>query len=97
MDRLFFAPTTRRWPTVVEFARDVRCTEFTAREWLRNDSIPAGWFSSVVRSARQRGFIDITHEFLASRAEARRERASANREQVAVERRHVNEAVRYGG
>lgn len=69
-----FEPVIRRWPTVVAFAMEVGCPERSAREWLRNDSIPAGWFKSVIAAAERRGgdFLEVTETDLINRAHRRR-------------------------
>jgi hypothetical protein len=68
----FFNPIIRRWPTLVAFATEVGCPEKTAREWLRNDSIPSTWVAAVVRAASSRGWTDISADLLAILAEQRR-------------------------
>lgn len=72
MENFFFRPILKRWAKTADFAREVGAPDKAVREWLRIDSIPAAWFAAVVRAALVRGFIDITYELLASRAEARR-------------------------
>jgi hypothetical protein len=67
-----FAPIFNRWPALADFARDVGCPAKTAREWVRNDSIPSAWFAAVVRAALSRGFPEITADYLAVIAERRR-------------------------
>jgi hypothetical protein len=68
----FFTPLIDRWAGLPEFAGDVGCPVKTAREWRRNDSIPAQWFAAVVRAAISRGFREITADHLAVVAERRR-------------------------
>lgn len=71
----YFAPIIRLWPTVVAFAAEVGCPERSAREWLRIDSIPAGWFCAVAGAAERRGggeFGNITVAYLAEQAASRR-------------------------
>lgn len=79
-----FRPVIKRWPTAVELAADIGTTEFSVRQWLRSDSIPAAWFAPVARAAARRDFEDITVESLAALAERRRKAKEAlNRSRVA--------------
>ena len=79
----FFRPLIARWDEVTAFANEVGCARTLASEWKRQDSIPAAWFSSVVRAALKRGFTDISADFLAHLAEQRRLAKEAERRQTA--------------
>lgn len=71
----YFEPVIRAWPTVVAFAAEVGCTVHSAREWVRIDSIPGGWFAAIERAAAAQPdakFQRITANALSERAEARR-------------------------
>lgn len=68
----FFEPIIRRWESVTAFAADVGCSEPVARQWIRSDSIPGGWYAPVVRAGIKRGFPEVTLELLADRGERRR-------------------------
>ncbi len=60
------------WPRVVDFARDVKVTDLTARAWRNRDSIPAAHFNQVAKAAASRGYDGITVQTLADMAERRR-------------------------
>lgn len=68
---MFFAPIINRFG-IATLAEGLGLPAKNIRRWLDLDSIPAEWFSPVVRFAAAAGYPDITHEFLSSRAEARR-------------------------
>lgn len=68
---MFFKPLIERWK-VADMATDLGIPQKNVRRWVDGDSIPADWFSAVVRAAQERGFQDITAEKLAELAEARR-------------------------
>jgi len=70
-----FQDVISAWGTVAAFAEALSVKERTAMSWWQRDSIPSGWFKSVVVAARAQSdprFAVISHELLADLAEQRR-------------------------
>jgi len=79
---MFFTPIIRRFD-IATLSQGLGIPVKNIRRWIDLDSIPAEWFSPVVRHAQQMGHADISHELLSSRAEARRLHLRASRSERA--------------
>lgn len=66
-----FTDLIGRWDTIAAFARDIGEPYENAKQWQRNDSIPARAFGAIVSAAGARGSTDVTHELLCGFAEAK--------------------------
>ena len=53
------------WPSVAEFAKDLRCRENTAHVMRFRDSIHSRWWAQIVEGAKRRRIKGITFEVLA--------------------------------
>ena len=57
-----------QWPTLADFARDVRAPYERARKWRERNSIPSKYWPDIVRAARRQGVPGATIESLAMMA-----------------------------
>lgn len=73
---MFFIPIINRFEIAI-LAAGLGVPTKNIRRWIDLDSVPAEWFSPLVRFSAANGHSDITHELLSSRAEARRLSAKA--------------------
>ena len=58
------------WPSVEELAADVGVKPLTARGWLQRSSIPARYWTLVLRAAKERE-IDVSYDILLAGISAR--------------------------
>jgi hypothetical protein len=65
------------WPSLADFAADIRISENTAKGIRRRDNIPSAYWADAVIGAAQRGIEGVTLEALAALAKARGSRADA--------------------
>lgn len=47
------------WPSVGQFAQDIKQKESTCRGWKLRNSIPAKYWQEIVKAASNRGFENI--------------------------------------
>ncbi len=61
------------WPSLADFATDVRVKENTARGWAARNSIPQEYWADLILAAERRGIRGITCDRLLSLAPGRRD------------------------
>ena len=76
-----FAEVIERWPSAVEFARDVEVKDVTARAWKAR-GIPSEYWQRVMAAAEKRMIVGVTYELLASLAARRLTDRKAPQEQA---------------
>jgi hypothetical protein len=64
-----------RWPSTVDFARDIGAQVEATRKWRQRNRIPSEWWASVIAASNARGLQITPHDLIA--VAARRSVATA--------------------
>jgi hypothetical protein len=59
-----FSDVIAKWPGLTEFKRDMGVPITTAQSWRDRDSIPNGYWKTLIEKGRARGIRGITYALL---------------------------------